>query len=193
VDELSLEEKVSLFSVEEPNHAKYLGDYWDKLSVKVQGPGQGPDWRMVYDKATGKNAYFYWDGKKWRPSTAASFDSSVDAKKLIKTAKWLPRAYKDHAVGFMAKHDDEVVFKVIKNKRSVGIQLYNGYSTKEIDKIFQEYVTTHLKIEKIEKDTEYALSAKGKVVLLELLMRQHGDLDPAEKRALFDEFSGYEK
>jgi hypothetical protein len=196
VDELSLAEKVSLFSVAESSpYAKYLRDYWEKLTVKAPGPEKGhdkgpekggPDWLVVFDKESGgKNAFFYWDGTKWRPSTSASFKTSVGAEKLIKTAKWRPTAYHDHPVGFMAQHNEDVVFKVADSKKSKGIQLYNGYNTKAIDTIFRDYIA-HKGIEGVGSET---LSAKGKVVVLELLMREYGDFDSAEKRALYDEFN----
>jgi hypothetical protein len=191
VDELSLAEKVSLFSVAESSpYAKYLRDYWEKLTVKAsgpdKGPDKGPDWLVVFEKeGGGKNAFFYWDGTKWHPSTSASFKTSVGSEKLIKTAKWRPTAYHDHPVGFMAQHNEDVVFKVADSKKSKGIQLYNGYNTKAIDTIFRDYIA-HKGIDVVGSET---LSAKGKVVILELLMRQYGDFDSAEKRALYEEFN----
>jgi hypothetical protein len=182
VDELSLAEKVSLFSIPESSpYAKYLRDYWDKLTIKAAPEKGGPDWLLVFEKESGKNAFFYWDGTKWHPSTSASFETSVGSEKLIKTAKWRPIAYHDHPVGFMAKHNEDVVFKVADSKKSKGIQLYNGYNTKAIDTIFRDYIA-HKGID----GSETSLSAKGKVVLLELLMREYGDFDSAEKRALYE-------
>jgi hypothetical protein len=134
-------------------------------------------WLILYDQG---NFHFLVGEEKWKESTIQSFRTDVDEKKWN---KWKPIVFQTHPIGYMSLDKKDIVFKVITNAKSKGVNMFNNYASDLVFATYNEYVHyiwPHKKL--YEEDDKKIISSKILVVLLEIFMRTHKHCDSLEKK-----------
>jgi hypothetical protein len=166
-------------SLERYDWEKYVHQYFKSKQLEKDR------WMVLFNKAAAAAAAdidgvqllaSYDNNGIWEVTPRQTFMAQYGDKKI--PAAWEPTPYVNHPVGFMGPSGDDIVFRVVDKKGGRGVYIMNGYNQSKIKQMLVDYATATG-----DKAVQAALNMDINtiIVLLELLMRIHGECDSPEK------------